>query len=170
MSLTPQPRDGDTRLTFKHLVVLFLMVTGLYLGAFHGLEYWNHRLGPWEVEFTSDAAAQPALIVRQRALQLAAVRIEFPGERVAQSNFAARVQFDSPAKPIPYGRVIYDDLRQLPGVVTFDLFGHEIELLPRVLIANKQEVAWQSGRVLALRSTQKLPEPPRPPAHPKRRL
>ena len=51
----------------------------------------------------------------------------------------------------------------LPGVITLDLFGHEIELLPRVLIVNKKEVPWQSGLSLVLSPTNKPAIPPKPP-------
>ena len=33
----------------------------------------------------------------------------------------------------------------LPGTLTFDFFGHQVELLPRVLIIDKEEHPWQSG-------------------------
>jgi hypothetical protein len=59
--------------------------------------------------------------------------------------------------------VIYEDLTFLPGVVTFDLFGHEVELLPRALIANKKQVPWKSGVTIDLWPTNKPAEPPRPP-------
>ena len=41
------------------------------------------------------------------------------------------VEFDRPRKAAVFGRVIYEDLMQLPGVVTFNLFGHEVELMRR---------------------------------------
>ena len=79
------------------------------------------------------------------------------------SNATGRVLFDRVKQPVPFGKVIYEDLTFLPGVVTFDLFGHEIELLPRALIANKKQVAWQSGVTVDLWPTNKPAEPPHPP-------
>jgi hypothetical protein len=61
-----------------------------------------------------------------------------------------------------FGRVLYEDLTILPGVVTFDLFGHEIELLPRTLIINKKEIPWKSESVLELWPTNKPVQPPKP--------
>jgi hypothetical protein len=48
-------------------------------------------------------------------------------------------------------------------VVTFDLFGHEIELLPRALIVNKRSIPWQSGATIDLWPTNKPAVPPHPP-------
>ena len=64
---------------------------------------------------------------------------------------------------MPIGEVIYEDLRSMPGVVTFNLFGHEIELLPRVLIVNKKEVPWKPQAMIELSATNKLPTAPKPP-------
>jgi len=36
------------------------------------------------------------------------------------------------------------DTTFLPGTVAFQLFGHEIELLPRVLIIDHEEHPWHS--------------------------
>ena len=37
----------------------------------------------------------------------------------------------------------------LPGVVTMNLLGHEIELMPRTLVIDKKEVPWNTvgGRI-----------------------
>ena len=53
----------------------------------------------------------------------------------------------------------------LPGVITFDLFGHEIELMPRTLVINKKEVPWKSESVIELWPTNKLPQPLKPAHH-----
>ncbi len=42
------------------------------------------------------------------------------------------------------------DTTFLPGTVTFELFGHEIELLPRALIIDRQEHAWQPNAAINL--------------------
>ena len=33
----------------------------------------------------------------------------------------------------------------LPGVVTMNILGHEIELMPRTLVIDKKEVPWDSA-------------------------
>lgn len=147
--------------TPKSIVLLFAAVLGLYLAVFFGIEWSRQHKGPWEVEFQSGADGSPMVVVSEPKLGLSGVKIVFHGENA--SNPAGRVLFDQVKRPVPFGKVIYEDLTFLPGVVTFDLFGHEIELLPRVMIVNKKKVEWQSGRVVELWPTNKPAEPPRPP-------
>ena len=45
---------------------------------------------------------------------------------------------------MPFGECIYQDLMFLPGVVTMNLLGHEIELMPRTLVVDKKEVPWNT--------------------------
>ena len=42
------------------------------------------------------------------------------------------------------------DTTFLPGTLTFQFFGHEIELLPRVLVLDRQEHPWRSGEVVTV--------------------
>ena len=45
---------------------------------------------------------------------------------------------------VPFGECIYQDLMFLPGIVTMNLLGHEIELMPRTLVVDKKEVPWST--------------------------
>src|SRR5205823_7079175 len=116
----------------------------LYLCVFYSIEYWRQRKGPWDVNFVTDAAGNPSIVVYQPRLKISSVELLFPGENVTRSNFSQRVLFDRPLNKVPFGRVLYEDLTVLPGVVTFDLLGHEVELMPRTLIVNKKEVPWKA--------------------------
>lgn len=148
----------------RSLIVAFAIVLGLYLAAFYGLEYRRHRKGPWEVIFSITNGA-PLVEVRQPRLGIERVRLSFGDERATNTTPAAQmVRFDAPRRPVPFGRVIYEDLTFLPGVVTFDLFGHEIELLPRALVVNRRRRPWRSGETILLRASEKPAEPPHPPA------
>jgi len=149
-------------ITPKSIVVWFFVVLILYVCVFYGTEYWRHRKGPWEVNFVSDAEGNPSVVIYQPSLNISSVELLFPGERVGRSNLSQRVAFDRPLRKVMFGRVLYEDLTFLPGVVTFDLFGHEIELLPRTLIINKKEVPWKSETVLEMSATNKLPQPLKP--------
>jgi len=63
----------------------------------------------------------------------------------------------------PAGAVRPGDLRRphfSAGSRDVDLFGHEIEILPRVLIINKKTVPWESGATLELWPTNKPAVPP----------
>jgi hypothetical protein len=147
--------------TPKSLALLFSAVVLLYVAVFYGLEHARQRKGPWDVAFLTNAQGSPVIVVSQPRLGLSDLTIVFHGENA--SNTTGRVLFDRVRRPTPFGNVIYEDLTFLPGVVTFDLFGHEIELLPRTLIANKNQIRWQSAAVIDLWPTNKLAEPPRPP-------
>lgn len=150
-------------ISIRSVTLFFFLVFGLYLIAFYGIEYLNHRQGPWEVAFQTNEAGRPSLVVSQPALKIQDVRIEFPDEQTTHTNLQQTVLFERPRKKVPFGKKIYEDLRTLPGVVTFDLFGHEIELLPRVLYVNKREVPWRSNTTIELFQTNKPAQPPKPP-------
>lgn len=146
----------------RSIILLFIVVLGLYLLVYNGIEYSRHRKGAWEVTFLTDAQGNPSIAVYQPKLNISSVEVVFLGEKIAQTNLSQRVLFGRPKKPVPFGKVIYEDLTFLPGVVTFDFFGHELELLPRVMIVNKREVTWKSEMVVELAATNKLPVPPKP--------
>jgi hypothetical protein len=60
------------------------------------------------------------------------------------------------ARPVPYavpfGTCVFMDTTFLPGTVSFtNIFGHDIELLPRVLIIDRQEHSWKTGERIVLR-------------------
>ena len=149
-------------LSIRSILITFVVVLGLYLAVFHGIESWRHRTGAWDVTFTTDANGNPTLVIYQPKLNISSVEILFIGETVPLTNFSGRMVFDRPLKPLPFGRRIHEDLTSLPGVETLDLFGHEIELLPRTLVVNRQEIPWKSEMVLELGPTNKLLRLPRP--------
>lgn len=133
------------------------MVLAFYFGGFHGLEYLRVRKGPWELTFepTSGgvAGSAPVIVVNQPASGVSAVKLVFHGEHA--TNAPGTVRFDGVEKNAIFGELIYEDLTFLPGVVTFNVFGHELELMPRVLVVNRREVPWQSGAVIDLWPTNK---------------
>jgi hypothetical protein len=150
-------------LSFKMVLLWFGGVLGIYLAVFYGIEHWRNRGGPWEVHFVSDAEGRPAIVVNQPWLRVQDVKIVFAGETAGRSNVGETVRFNHPRLPVPFGRTKYEDLTQLPGVVTFEFFGHEIELLPRTLVVNRREVPWKSGNSLELSPADKVPLPePKP--------
>ena len=58
---------------------------------------------------------------------------------------ARAVPFD-----VPFGKCVFLDPLFLPGTVTFEMFGHEIQLLPRVLTIDKVEHPWRNGETIRL--------------------
>src|SRR4051794_4098318 len=108
----------------KSLLFLGLVLVVFYFAAFHGIEWSNHRKGPWEIAFTVDGEGNPSLVIYEPKLNISSVEILFPGEREPRTNFLERVAFDHPQKPIPFGKVLYEDLTAFPGVITLEIFGH----------------------------------------------
>jgi len=153
----------QTGIKFKYVLLTFVLSLVFYIAAYSLVEHLRHRKGPWDVLYSVDAAEVPVLTINQPALGIANFQLKFPGETTLATNLPQRILFAEPSMDGPFGEVIYDDLTFLPGVVTYNLFGHEIELLPRVLIINKREVPWRSGEVIELDPKEKPAVPPHPP-------
>lgn len=137
---------------WKQALLVFLACVVLYFVGFAAAQWWRERRGPWEVTFQVDPQGTPAIEITQARLAIGGVMIVFRGINQAGVTNPVTVRFDEPAKAdrIPFGRVKFLDTTFLPGTVTLDLFGHEIELLPRTLIVDKEERSWQQGDRLEL--------------------
>jgi hypothetical protein len=108
------------------------------------IEHLRSRKGGWQVTFLCDSTGEPSIRVSQPRLSISNVMFVFPGQSCELTNTATSISFDRPISNVPFGRVLYLDTTFLPGSVVFDLFGNEVELLPRVLVLNKREIPWQS--------------------------
>lgn len=164
-SLT-EPRRGLTmppamNAGFKSMALLFVGVLAAYLGCFYGLEHLRHRKGAWVGDFHAAPDGAPELVVSQDWLGVTNVTLRLAGEKM--TNGGGRVVFDRVKQPVPFGRVIYEDLTFLPGVITFDLYGHEVELVPRLLVADRRQLPWQSEQTIELWPSNKPAIPPHPP-------
>jgi hypothetical protein len=148
----------------RHLFFAFLAALTLYAGFYALDRHLRLRRGPWEITFQNGSNG-PVIAVNQPALGIAGVRIVFVGEPSFAFPAPVVVRYDEPRKALPAGRWVFDDLMYLPGTVTFEVFGHEIELLPRTLYVNRRPVAWASGQTIELTAADKpasLPKPKRP--------
>ena len=139
----------------KHLVAAFLLAALLYAAGFALDQHLRTRHGPWAVTFTREPSGDPALVIQQRPLGIRDVKIVFGGE--SASHRVETVSFDRPGETLPFGRVKFDDLTVLPGTVTIEFAGHEIELLPRTLYLNRRSRPWENGVAITLKSEDKLP-------------
>jgi hypothetical protein len=144
----------------KHAVAAFGIALVLYVACYAADRHLRLRKGPWQVTFLSDSNSTPSIIVTEPALNIQRLQITFPGEMAADANLSTNVNFDRPLIKPPFGEWVFDDLMYLPGTVTLNLFGHEIELLPRVLGIDRREIKWQSDAIIRV-STNKPPLPPR---------
>jgi len=139
----------------KHFLLALLIALVVYFVSYFGIEHRRNRKGPWQVTFTNTTSGKPSITINQPALQLTNVRIVFNESFSTFTNTSSTVFFSQP-RPVPYqvpfGRCVFMDTTFLPGTVTFQLFGHEIELLPRVLIIDHREWPWHSNTNIALMS------------------
>lgn len=148
---------------WRHLLIVFGLVLVFYVAGFGGAQYWRQRQGPWIVDFGTDAQNHPRLVVSHPRLEIEGVAVVFPDAKLDAPPVPRQVAFDIPSKAetIPFGTVKFIDTTFLPGTVTFDLFGHEVELLPRVLIVDKQEHPWESDQTLSLTNVPSASPAPR---------
>jgi hypothetical protein len=146
----------------KHFIVAFIIALLGYVLVYHFIENRRTRKGPWQVTFTNNPAGTPAIVINQPALSISNVQIQFPNG-VVTNNQSSITSYQSPVtnhfvfnqpKPVPYavpfGKCVFMDTTFQPGTLTFQFFDHEIELLPRVLILDRQEHAWKSGEIITL--------------------
>ena len=136
---------------FKQAIAVFIVALAAYIVIYHAIEDRRTRNGPWLVAFTNDAAGVPALLINQPRLAITNVLIVFPGATNPASNFTlALTQPRAVPFAVPFGKCVFMDVTSLPGTVVFELFGHEIQLLPRVLTIDKAEQPWRSDSRLTL--------------------
>jgi hypothetical protein len=145
---------------FPHLLGALALAAAIYGGGFWLDHQLRTRRGPWAIEFTRARDDSPMIVIHQPSLGIRDVRVRFPGE--VATNPPSTVRFDAPEHAVPWGRVKYEDLTYLPGVVTLELFGHEIEMLPRTMYVNRQPVPWITATNITLTAADRpeaLPEP-----------
>ena len=154
----------QANIPWRFLGGLFVVTLLLYIAGFYGIEHLRERKGPWQVSFDSALANGPTMTIRQPSLGIDGFCVVFEGSSV-DGLTSGEVTFDEPgrnAQPmdrtpessqelkqksfsVPFGECIYQDLMFLPGIVTMNLLGHEIELMPRTLVVDKKEVPWSTA-------------------------
>ena len=144
----------------KHFIIAFAIALILYATFYSFIENRRTRQGPWRVGFDVEGGI-PSLVVNEPQLGLANVKITFPGEAISTTNSTLvflqprDVPFD-----VPFGKCVFEDTTFQPGTVVFNLFGHEVQLMPRVLTIDHQEYAWQSDKNFAVNKASTSPGAP----------
>jgi len=134
----------------------FVIALVFYYAAYSWLHRRQTGNGPWQVNFTTNSAGVPRLVVAQPSLGISNVIIEFPGEQLAATNSTGVVNFAKPKQTTPFGHVLYDDLMFQPGDVALDTFGHVVEFVPSVLGLNGLGIGWTNDTVYSLAPTNRL--------------
>ena len=139
----------------KPLVIGAILAVILYVVGYPSIEHRRTRKGPWRVTFTRDASGAPALLVNQPALGVTNVQFTFPGADSFTNAPPVTLAFDQPREgpyDLPFGRCLFMDTTFLPGTIVMEVFGHEIQLIPRVLTIDGQEQPCKSDFVIILPS------------------
>lgn len=135
----------------KTVLLIGLVSLVGYALCFSWLERRRYRNGPWEVTFTRQDNS-PALLINQTRLGLSNVTVIF-AEAVAPTNLPQTVRFQhgqvAPLE-LPFGQCVFLDTLFLPGTAACEMFGHEIQLLPRALTIDRAERPWVSGEKILL--------------------
>jgi hypothetical protein len=134
----------------KHLAICAVIAVVFYVAAFGWIEHRRTARGPWAVDFRSDAAGTPSLLISQSNLHISQT-ILFPGQTVRPANLSRAIVFGQAPPDLPFGELLFQDPTFLPGTVAMRLFGHTVQLLPRVLSVDKKEYPWQPGGVIEVR-------------------
>ena len=146
----------------KHFILAFVLAVICYAFFYNSIEHRRTRKGPWKVAFTNNPEGWPQMVIDEPKLAITNVEINFAEESAPSIQDLRTIQFDQ-AQPVPYdvpfGKCVFIDTTFLPGTVTFLVFGHEIELLPRVLIIDHQERPWFPSNSITLHP---LPTEPNP--------
>jgi hypothetical protein len=131
----------------RHIAIAFVIAVVLYFVSFGWIQHRRVFRGPWEINFATDGNGRPSLMISQPVIRVSE-KITFPDRKITPASLARVVHFEEAVTNLPFGEMIFQDPTFLPGTVTMRLFGHEIELLPRVLIVDKKEIPWQAGRTV----------------------
>lgn len=137
----------------KHFILAFLLAVICYAFFYHSIEHRRTRKGPWEITFTNDVNRNAALLINQPKLAITNAQIVFTDRPLPATVVPTNILFSEPHPvpfEVPFGKCIFMDTTFLPGTVTMRLFDHEIELLPRVLVIDRQEHPWLSGSTITL--------------------
>jgi hypothetical protein len=137
----------------KHFFLAFLIAVGGYVVVFHAIESRREDKGPWQVIFTTNTEGEATMVIDQQSLAIKNVRITFPNSNYFGTNAPVAYTFSQPTNTpfaVPFGECKLMDLRFLPGTLTFQIYGHEIELLPRALMIDRQEHPWAQDSVINL--------------------
>ena len=140
---------------FKPLAISFAAALVIYFVFYTGIERRRTRLGPWQITFTANSNAAPSLLISQPALAITNVQITF-SDAAIETNLTTALDAAQPRPvpfDVPYGKCVFMDTTFLPGTIVFEMFGHEIQLIPRVLTIDRKEQPWRSNEIISLTAT-----------------
>lgn len=142
--------------TWKSVIFTFVLAAIFYALAYSWMNRRQTGKGPWQVNFATNSAGVPQLVIAQPTLGISNVSVQFTAEQLSPTNHTGTVIFAKPKQPTPFGYVAYDDLMFQPGAVALDCFEHVVEMLPTALGLNGVRFGWTNDTVYLLAPTNKL--------------
>lgn len=153
----------------RQILLVFAAALVLYAASYSWIEHRRLRKGPWEITFAQSEAGHARMVVNQPALGITNVQIDLVGADAAALTTNLTLRF-ADARPVPFavplGQCVFQDTTFLPGTVVLQLFGHEVQLIPRVLTIDGTEHPWNSGTLISLSVSNPPPSNPTAPAAP----
>ncbi len=134
----------------KHGAIAFLIAAVVYVGMYSWIQHKREYRGPWEIKFESDSNGIPSLTVHQPSLNLPDHKITIADQKITETNLNIVIRYDKPMTNTPFGEIAFQDPTFLPGTITFNLWGHGVEFMPRTMVIDQQEVAWRSQTNIVL--------------------
>jgi len=158
----PASKPRDSIVPFA--LGMFAIALVVYVITYFGDQNLRTKDGGWQVTFTTNQLGAPMLLVNLPSQGITNCSFVFEGETVPTDFRPSTTNYVNPTKlpvTVPFGRLFHADLTYLPGVVTFDFFAedanatnkgrrHEVELLPRGLVVNRQEHQWKPAMEIKL--------------------
>ncbi len=142
--------------TWKSVLATFGLAVLFYVLAYSWMARKQSSKGPWRVNFTTNTAGVPRLVIEQQSLGISNVTVQFAGEQLTPTNITGVVSFLRPKQPTPFGFVAYDDLMFQPGAIALDCFGHLVEMVPSGLGVNGVRFGWTNDALYSPSPTNKL--------------
>lgn len=137
----------------KHISLAFVFALLTYVFFYNCDRHMRLHKGPWQLTFEARSDGTPMLVIDQPALGIEGVVLRFEGEFAQAMNHT--IAFVGPGISVPFGKLIFFDTTYLPGTLTLELFGHQIEMMQRTLILNFQEHPWRSKEEITLLPNEK---------------
>jgi hypothetical protein len=145
---------------WKTFLLIALAILVGYISIFYLVENSRRKSGPWELTFTQ-VNNSPALLVTHAKLGLTNVTIVFPDAVATNAQQTIRFEHGRVAPfDLPFGKCVFLDTLYLPGSMAMELFGHQIQLMPRTMLIDRVEHAWLSGEKILLTNRPPATLPP----------
>jgi hypothetical protein len=137
----------------KRALLAFVIALAAYAGLYYAIEHRRATKGPWQVTFTREQTGTPTIVINQPSIGITNVQISFAGSSSNLTNDPANLSFGEARRPpfdVPFGKCVFLDTVFLPGTIVFEIAGHQIQLMPRVLTIDGAERPWNSGESVSL--------------------